>query len=85
MINSLERLGLRLKEPVGLTELLSENFNPHLHGLTKAQEDKVNALRDVVATYMSLKSNNSTFRSPDGQENLQKSDKSCRLIWITLK
>lgn len=51
----LERLGLRLKESIGLEELLNENFNPKLYGLTKIQEEKVNALRDVVATYMSLR------------------------------
>ena len=47
-MKSLERLGLKLKEPIALNELLSESFNPRLHGLTKAQEEKINALRDVV-------------------------------------
>lgn len=42
-MKSLERLGLRLKEPVGLDELLSENFNPQLYGLSKSQEEKVRA------------------------------------------
>lgn len=54
-MKSLERLGLRLKEPVGLDELLSENFNPQLYGLSKSQEEKVRALRDVVAEYMSIR------------------------------
>lgn len=54
-MKSLERLGLRLKEPVGLDELLSENFNPRLYGLTKTQEEKVRALRDVVAAYMDIR------------------------------
>ena len=54
-MKSLERLGLRLKEPVGLDELLSENFNPQLYGLSKSQEEKVRALRDVVAVYMSIR------------------------------
>ena len=53
-MKSLERLGLKLKEPIALNELLSESFNPRLHGLTKAQEEKINALRDVVARYMSV-------------------------------
>ena len=35
-MKSLERLGLKLKEPVGLAELLNENFNPQLYGLTKS-------------------------------------------------
>lgn len=52
---ALERLGLQLKEPVDLNELLSENFNPQLYGLTSVQEEKVNALRDVVSTYMSIR------------------------------
>ena len=54
-MKSLERLGLRLKEPVGLDELLSENFNPQLYGLTRSQEEKVQALRDVVTEYMSIR------------------------------
>lgn len=54
-MQALERLGLKLKEHIGLNELLSENFNPRLYGLTKSQEEKVNALRDVVASYMSMK------------------------------
>lgn len=53
-MKSLERLGLRLKESVGLEELLSENFNPKLYGLTKVQEEKVNALRDVLESYISM-------------------------------
>lgn len=56
-MKSLERLGLRLKEPVGLEELLSENFNPKLYGLTKVQEEKVSALRDVLETYISIREN----------------------------
>ena len=54
-MQALERLGLKLKEQIGLDELLSENFNPQLYGLTKAQKEKVNALRDVVATYMNIR------------------------------
>lgn len=54
-MKSLERMGLRLKEPVALDELLSENFNPSLYGLTKSQEEKVRALRDVVAAYMCIR------------------------------
>lgn len=54
-MQALEKLGLKLKEQIGLNELLSENFNPQLYGLTKSQEDKVNALRDVIATYMSMR------------------------------
>lgn len=51
-MQALERLGLKLKEPIELEELLSENFNPQLYGLTRSQSEKVNALRDVIATYM---------------------------------
>ena len=54
-MQALKRLGLRFKEPIGLNELLNENFNPQLHGLTKAQAEKVNALRDVVTTYVSIR------------------------------
>ena len=52
-MKALAQLGLKLKEQIGLGELLSENFNPQLYGMTKAQVEKVNALRDIVATYMS--------------------------------
>ena len=54
-MQALERLGLKLKEQVRLDELLSENFNPRLYELTKAQTEKVNALRDVVTAYMSIR------------------------------
>ena len=52
-MKSLERLGLKLETDISLTEILSENFNPHLHRLTKSQEEKVHALRDIVTTYLS--------------------------------
>lgn len=52
-MKSLERLGLKLGTDISLTEILSENFNPQLHGLTKSQEEKINALRDIVTTYIS--------------------------------
>ena len=54
-MQALERLGLKLKEHIGLNELLSENFNPRLYGLTKTQAEKVNALRDVVTAYVSIR------------------------------
>ena len=54
-MQALETLGLKLKDEIGLVELLSENFNPQLYGLTKVQKEKVNALRDVVATYMNIR------------------------------
>ena len=54
-MQALETLGLKLKEQIGLEELLSENFNPQLYGLTGDQEEKINALRDVVAAYVSAK------------------------------
>lgn len=54
-MQALETLGLKLKEHIGLDELLSENFNAQLYGLTRSQEQKVNALRDVVAAYISFK------------------------------
>lgn len=53
-MQALKRLGLKLKEQVRLDELLSDNFNPRLYGLTKAQAEKVNALRDIVTAYMSI-------------------------------
>ena len=49
-MQALETLGLKIKEQVSLNELLSENFNPKLYGLTKSQQEKVSALRDVLAT-----------------------------------
>ena len=52
-MQALERLGLKLKEQIGLDELLSENFNPQLYSLTRSQEEKISALRDVVAAYLS--------------------------------
>ena len=54
-MQALETLGLKLKEQVSLNELLSENFNPKLYGLTKSQQEKVSALRDVLATYTSMR------------------------------
>lgn len=52
-MKALETLGLRLKEQIGLNELLSENFNPQLYGLTRLQGEKISALRDIVVAYMS--------------------------------
>ena len=54
-MQALETLGLKLKEQVSLSELLSENFNPKLYGLTRSQQEKVSALRDVLATYISMR------------------------------
>ena len=34
-MQALETLGLKLNDEIGLAELLSENFNPQLYGLTK--------------------------------------------------
>lgn len=56
-MKSLERLGLKLKEQVGLEELLNENFNPQLYGLTEDQEEKRHALMEIVKTYVSLREN----------------------------
>ena len=41
-MQALEKLGLVLDEPIGLSELLSEDFNPQLYRLTEAQEEKIN-------------------------------------------
>lgn len=54
-MKSLERLGLKLGTYISLIEIFSENFNPHLHGLTKSQGEKVSALRDVVTTYLTTR------------------------------
>ena len=54
-MEALNTLGLRLKEHIGLEELLGENFNPQLYSLTDSQVKKVNALRDVVQEYVRLK------------------------------
>lgn len=54
-MQALEKLGLVLDEPIGLNELLSEDFNPQLYRLTEAQEEKINALKDVVAAYISAR------------------------------
>ena len=54
-MEALNMLGLRLKEHIGLEELLGENFNPQLYSLTDSQVRKVNALRDVVQEYVRLK------------------------------
>ena len=70
-MQALERLGLKLKEQVRLDELLSENFNPQLYGLTKTQAEKVNALRDVVTAYVSIREDitgKSIRRSQDAVE-----------------
>ena len=54
-MQALEKLGLKLKEQIGLDELLSETFNPQLYSLSKSQQEKISALRDVVVTYISSK------------------------------
>ena len=54
-MQALETLGLKLKEQIGLEELLSENFNPQLYGLTSDQEEKICALRDIVTTYITTR------------------------------
>ena len=54
-MQALERLGLKLKELIRLAELLSENFNPQLYSLTRSQEEKISALRDVEAAYVSIR------------------------------
>jgi DNA repair protein RadC len=54
-MQALQKLGLKLKEHIGLDELLSENFNPQLYSLTRIQEEKINALKDVVAAYVSCR------------------------------
>ena len=51
-MEALEKLGLKLKEHIGLEELLSENFNPQIYGLTSSEIDKVGALRDIVTEYL---------------------------------
>ena len=54
-MQALEKLGLKLKEQIGLEELLSENFNPQLYGRTSDQEEKICALRDIVTTYITAR------------------------------
>ena len=54
-MQALEKLGLRLNHQIDLSELLSENFNPQLYGLTNEQGEKVSALRDIVTTYITTK------------------------------
>lgn len=54
-MQALEKLGLRFKEQISLDELLSENFNARLYGLSELEEDKVTALRDVIKEYISTR------------------------------
>lgn len=54
-MKALESLGLKLNEQIGLEEMLSENFNPQLYSLTDSQQEKINALRDVIVAYMNSK------------------------------
>ena len=54
-MQALEKLGLKLKDQIGLVELRSENFNPQLYGITSDQEEKVSALWDIVTTYTTTK------------------------------
>ena len=54
-MQALETLGLKLKDEIGLVELLSENFNPQLYSLTDSQQEKISALRDVIVAYMNSK------------------------------
>ena len=70
-MKSLERLGLKLENKVTLSELLSENFNPQLYGLTKSHEEKVNALRDVIVTYMSIREDITGKRVKDPKDAVE--------------
>ena len=54
-MKALESLGLKLDEQIGIEEMLSENFNPQLYSLTDSQQEKINALRDVIVAYMNSK------------------------------
>ena len=82
-MQALETLGLKLHDEIGLAELLSENFNPQLYGLTKVQKEKVNALRDVVATYMNKIPQSATpkgysFRNLNPTANAIRNSHPCR-------
>ena len=70
-MQALERLGLKLKEQIGLDELLGENFNPQLYSLTRSQEEKISALRDVVAAYVGIREDISGKTIKDSQQAAQ--------------
>ena len=70
-MQALETLGLKLKDEIGLVELLSENFNPQLYSLTRSQEEKISALRDVVAAYISVREDISGKTIKDSQQAAQ--------------
>ena len=70
-MQALETLGLKLKEQIGLDELLSDNFNPQLYSLTRSQQEKISALRDVVAAYISVREDISGKTIKDSQQAAQ--------------
>ncbi len=47
----LQTLGINLKSDIPTDQLLSESFNPKSYGLTKTQEKKIRALRDIITEY----------------------------------
>lgn len=79
-MQALETLGLKLKEQVSLNELLSENFNPKLYGLTKSQEEKVNALRDVVATYTTMRESMNGRSIKDAKDAVEVASQKLRML-----
>ena len=70
-MQALKTLGLKLKEQIGLDELLSDNFNPQLYSLTRSQQEKISALRDVVAAYISVREDISGKTIKDSQQAAQ--------------
>ena len=79
-MQALETLGIRLKEQVSLNELLSENFNPRLYGLTKSQQEKVSALRDVLTTYTSMREELTGKKVRDAKDAVQVAEQKLRTL-----
>lgn len=50
-MQALKKLGINLTQQVPITELLSENFNANLYSLSRAQQGRIAALRDIVTEY----------------------------------
>lgn len=77
-MQALKKLGLEFQEEIPLNVLLNENFNGNLYGMTKTQQSKLKALREVVVEYNKLE-------SYDSKEAISDSRKAVKVVYGMLK
>ncbi len=64
-MNALATLGIKLEKEIPLEILLGEYFNGKMYGMTKAQIEKVKALREIILTYNSSKETDTASKITD--------------------